>query len=140
MLTDSAKLAINEYVGGLLQKWLAWVGIGNLVALVGALVYVLFVLPDKAVSDVSAKLSPKLEEMRDELVRKKEQLKFLATDVDAYSTQFEKLRKAIDELAKDGSIEQTAKLLSTLRGSTVLLKNLDLESRVNTVEWNEPLM
>lgn len=52
-ITPEQKLLIQKYLGGLIKEWLAWIGAANLLFIVGALSYVLFVLPGKAANEAN---------------------------------------------------------------------------------------
>jgi len=52
-ISPEQKLLIQKYLGSLIKEWLAWIGAANLLFIVGALSYVLFVLPGKAANEAN---------------------------------------------------------------------------------------
>lgn len=47
-LNDAQKLAVQNYVSNLVYKWIALIGLANLAAVLGAVSYVYFVIPENA--------------------------------------------------------------------------------------------
>jgi len=149
-LSDKQKLEINSYVGNLVKSWLTWLGIANFAVLLTALIYIFFILPGKAVSEIKTQVDTDIKSMNQEL--NKEMRKALL-DYERVRGKLDKIKSETEIIISDiksikddlsiiekGDINQAAKLIQLLDGSTevknILEKYNSLSERLKTVEKN----
>jgi hypothetical protein len=114
-LTDSAKLHINEYVGGMLRDWLKWVGVANFAALVVAMAYVFFILPGNAVNRINENLGEKLLETREQLAVVKASLNTIEQDAQEYKSRIQSMRKDLEMLSQENNIKEAASIIRLIK-------------------------
>jgi len=69
-LSDKQKIQIQDYLGILVSRWMTWLGIANIATLIAALIYVFFILPDKAASEAITATVARYEVQNQSLINK----------------------------------------------------------------------
>ena len=116
-LSDKQKFQIQRYLGSLVNRWLAWLGIANITTLAAALIYVFFILPDKAVSEAVAASSARLDAQTQRLEEKLPDIYELSGKL---SHSVDEAQRTITSLHKKGN--QIAVDLSAVEQKLIRLK------------------
>jgi hypothetical protein len=76
-ITSEQKLAINEHVAQVVSKWAEWlgklaaaIGIASILALASSLIYVFFILPDKAITQAENSIERRLGDLLGDRVKR----------------------------------------------------------------------
>jgi len=151
-ITSEQKLAINEHVAQIVSKWAEWlgkvaaaIGIASIAAVASSLVYVFFILPDKAITQAENSVEKRLgdrvkrieDAVSDTLVKygnAQENYKNLTKKSDAISEDLEKRASELD--AKFKILEQgpTSKAADVVKAVQTNATGSDLVSDVATLK------
>lgn len=107
-ISADEKLAIQQYVGSIIKAWLTWLGIANATLIVGALIYILFILPNtvsnEAINTVSSSLSTfmaSLVDKRFDLAEKSGQITEKLIQIEKLTTEFPTKEKYLNDSLKN---------------------------------------
>ena len=146
-LTSETKLLVTEYVSGILKGWLAWIGIANLAAIALGMIYIYFILPNKAVSEakllmedevsnVTSLLQLKSQNALENLGGSRERVKILSEDLDELNQKVQAVEDTV-ELFEKGDIPKAVSFLQRIEET----KSVDrLLTRVGELENKLPVI
>lgn len=144
-LSAEQKLEVATYVSSLIKGWLAWLGVANLAVLIGAIVYIFFILPGKAVteatnrveSDISRITKNLSEQVEANLVKfgqAQERFETLNRELKDTSKQFKFIKADIAEI-QQGNVGEAANFLHALKEapevSQIIQRISQLEQKSN---------